>query len=375
MLGHMEGTKRTRARTFGTVRQLPSGMYQARYVTPAGERVSAPTLFQTKMDADDWLSLRRADIIRAKWQPEARKTSARTKLADYANAWLERRDLKPRTRAEYRRLLDKQILGDLGERTLSGIASEDVRAWYSAVGDRTGPTERAHAYQLLRTILGTAVTDDLIAANPCRIRGAGQAKRVRQIRPATLDELAVIVQAMPPRLRLLVLLSSWCALRFGEATELRRRDVDAKAGTLRIRRGVTRVNGGHVVGTPKSAAGSRDVAVPPHLLPLLVAHLAEFCQPGKDGLLFPAAHGGHLAPATLYGAWYPARHVACRDDLRWHDLRHTGATLAASTGATLAELMARLGHSTPAMAMRYQHAAAERDREIAARLSELAGVQ
>ncbi|MEO8329596.1 MAG: tyrosine-type recombinase/integrase, partial [Candidatus Nanopelagicales bacterium] len=75
---------------------------------------------------------------------------------------------------------------------------------------------------------------------------------------------------------------------------------------------------------------------------------------------------------TLYKSWYPARHVAGRDDLRFHDLRHTGAVLAASTGATLAELMARLGHATPAMAMRYQHAAGERDREIAAQLSQLA---
>lgn len=58
--------------------------------------------------------------------------------------------------------------------------------------------------------------------------------------------------------------------------------------------------------------------------------------------------------------------------MRWHDLRHSGAVLAAATGASLAELMVRLGHSTPAAAMRYQHATQGRDREIAALLSELA---
>src|SRR5665811_83774 len=66
---------------------------------------------------------------------------------------------------------------------------------------------------------------------------------------------------------------------------------------------------------------------------------------------------------------YPARNAAGREDLRWHDLRHTGAVLAAQTGATLAELMGRLGHSTPAAAMRYQHAARDRDTEIAKALS------
>jgi integrase len=93
---------------------------------------------------------------------------------------------------------------------------------------------------------------------------------------------------------------------------------------------------------------------------------------GRDGLLFPAVNGGQLAPSTLYRSFYPARERAGRPDLRFHDLRHTGAVLAASTGATLAELMARLGHSTPGAALRYQHAAQDRDRVIAAALSQLA---
>jgi integrase len=72
--------------------------------------------------------------------------------------------------------------------------------------------------------------------------------------------------------------------------------------------------------------------------------------------------------------YYPARKAAGRPDLRFHDLRHTGAVLAAATGATLAELMARLGHSTAGAALRYQHAAADRDKVIAAALSDLATV-
>jgi integrase len=154
--------------------------------------------------------------------------------------------------------------------------------------------------------------------------------------------------------------------------ELRRRDVDLTAGVLRIRRGVVRAAGEVIVGTPKSAAGIRDVAIPPHLIPAVEAHLAEHAAPGRDGLLFPAANGGHLAPSTLYRSFYAARAAAGRPDLRWHDLRHTGAVLAASTGATLAELMGRLGHSTAGAALRYQHAAEGRDHAIARALSALA---
>ena len=96
--------------------------------------------------------------------------------------------------------------------------------------------------------------------------------------------------------------------------------------------------------------------------------------PGAEALLFPAAGDPtkHLAPASLYKTFYRARAQAGRPDLRWHDLRHTGAVLAAHTGATLAELMNRLGHSTSQAALRYQHAVNDRDTHIAIALSQLA---
>jgi len=238
------------------------------------------------------------------------------------------------------------------------------------LGNRT-PTTRAHAYGLLRAILATAVSDLLIPVNPCHIRGAGTSKRVKRIRPATLEEIESLVVAMPERLKVMTLLAAWCGLRFGELIELRRKDVDMEAGKIRVRRGAVRADGGVIIDTPKSDAGIRDVAIPPHLLPAITDHLARNMT-GANGLLFPAAHGGTLAPSTLYKSFYKARDAAGRPDLRWHDLRHTGAVLAAQTGATLAELMGRLGHSTPAAAMRYQHAAQDRDTQIAAALSKIA---
>jgi integrase len=212
----------------------------------------------------------------------------------------------------------------------------------------------------------------LITANPCHIRGAGNAKRVHQIKRATLNDLEVLVAAIPRRYRPMALIAAWCGLRFGELTELRRSDVDLTNQVIHVRRAVVRADRQVIVGTPKSAAGIRSVAIPPHLIPPIAAHLTAMIN-GRDGLLFPAADGqSHLAPATLYRVYYPARVAAGRPDLRFHDLRHTGAVLAATTGATLAELMARLGHSTAGAAMRYQHAAQDLDRIIAKQLSDLA---
>ena len=367
-----EGRKNRTTGTFGSVDKLATG-YRARYFGPDGRRYKAPTLFLTKQDARGWLSLRHAEIIRKAWTPpDAQEQKIiRTTLADYTADWMAHRDLKDRTREHYTKLLDQQILPKLGALPLTSITSDDVRRWHSSFGSST-PTLRAHAYGLLRTIMGTAASDGKIAVNPCVIRGAGSARRVHKIRPASLPELEKLTAEMPEPYRPMILLASWCALRFGELTELRRRDVDLGGETVRVERAVVRAGGGFQVTTPKSDAGIRDVTIPPHLLPALEDHLSKHVGKSRDSLLFPAQHGGHLAPATLYRQFYKARDAAGRPDLRFHDLRHSGAVLAAATGATLAELMARLGHSTPQAAMRYQHTAKGRDREIAALLSKLA---
>ena len=293
-------------------------------------------------------------------------------VREFAVAWLGHRDLEDRTREHYHQLLRDHVFPTFGTRPVPAVTPAEVRTWHAALGKRTEPTARAHAYALLRTVMNTAVAADLIPANPCRVRGAGQTRRVKKIGPATLAELAALTTAMPGKYQLLVLLAARCGMRFGELAELRRSDVDVTNGVIHVRRGVVRTSAGRKVKDPKSDAGKRSVALPPHLLPVVKAHLREHAA---MGCFSPAGHGEQLAPSTLYRVFYPARKKAGREDLRFHDLRHTRAVLAASTGATLAELMARLGHSTPGAALRYQHAAQDRDRVIAVALSELVAGQ
>lgn len=368
-------------RGFGHVRKLPSKRWQASYKGPDLTRHNAPQTFDTREDAEGWLTDRRREIQREEWTIPTKPVKPMT-FAEHADRWLTNRTLKPRTRADYASLLKNRINPTFGPMPLKAITADDIDIWHHRLGDAT-PTARSHAYGLLRTILGDAVQRRLIDFNPCHIRGAGNVKRVKKIKPATLEELTTIVANMPERQRLLVLLASWCAMRFGELTELRRADIDMTNGVIQVRRGVVRVNGQTIVSTPKSDAGVRDIAIPPHLIPVIKEHLNTYISGGRDGLLFPGADGvSHLAPSALYGrvttpakkgyGFYEARRIAGRDDLRFHDLRHTGGTLAAQTGATLAELMGRLGHSTPQAAMRYQHVAAGRDAVIAAALSRFA---
>jgi integrase len=354
----LTSTRKRSRRGFGAVRKLPSGMWQASYLGPDRKRHTAPTTFQSKIDAEAYLALTQSKIIERKWKPEEPAQKSLT-LRQYAEPWLADRQLKPRTRVGYRSLLDRRILPQLGDRPLVSLTPADIRGWHAQQGDHT-PTARAEAYGLLRTILTGAVEDGLILSNPCHIE------------PATLEQIELIIDRLPDRFGLMVQLATWCALRFGEVTELRRGDLDLKNGRLHVRRAVAWVRGTPVVGTPKSAAGMREVAIPPHLLPAVRMHLVDHVEWGKDALLFPAVRaGGHLSHGTLHEMWVKARKVAGRDDLRFHDLRHTGAVMAAQSGATIAELMARLGHTTPTMALKYQHASQDRDAEIARRLSQM----
>lgn len=376
---------RSTRRKFGRLRQFRSGRWKASYTGPDGLLYEAPHTFELKEDGEAWLTDRRREINQELWSPPATEEQKQAKKAaavtfkDYAKNWLDTRTVKgrplrPRTRDHYEALLETHIYPTFGGKAVPTITMQQVDRWHATtLVDK--PTSRSHAYSLLKTILNDAVTRDrIIDRNPCMIAGAATTSRKIKPRPATLEQLATILTEMPDNLRTMVLLATWTALRFGELVELRRKDVDVDEEVIRIRRQAVRTDGGWSIGDPKSDAGVRDVTIPPHIVPAIKDHLDKHVGKQQNALLFPPKGGGdHLQPSALYRHWYRARKAAKRDDLRFHDLRHTGAVLAAQTGATLAELMARLGHSTPQAAMRYQHAAAGRDRQIAAELSKLAG--
>lgn len=123
--------------------------------------------------------------------------------------------------------------------------------------------------------------------------------------------------------------------------------------------------------TPKSEAGVRTIHLPPHVIPELEHHLATFV-PASCPYAFPNSKGEPIKRSSFRSVWLLARSKAGVPNLRFHDLRHTGNTLAAATGASTRELMARMGHSSMRAALIYQHATQDRDHVIAAALSDLA---
>lgn len=358
-----------RRRGFGRLRQLPSGRWQAAYVGPDTKLHQAPRTYATESDAQGWLAAERRKIDLGTWGAVERSDGITLRV--YADKWVDQRSLRPRTRAHYRSMLDRLILPDLGEAKMVTLTPAKIRAWHAELGTRH-ETRNAHAYALLHAICATAVQDEVLDANPCRIRAAMQTNRRRDVdvlTPAQVDKLAA---KMPPRLRVSVTLAAWCGLRWGETSELRRKDVTADCSVLKVRRAVTYRSGEFHVGAPKTRAGVRDVTVPPHIRPALKAHLKNHVGRAGDALLFADEDGTHLRADRYRTDWEKARAEIGKPNLRVHDLRHVGAVLAAQSGATTAELMHRLGHTTPQMALRYQHVGEGRDALIAERLSKLA---
>lgn len=236
-----------------------------------------------------------------------------------------------------------------------------------------GRVQVAHAYRVLRLVMQNALREGLIDSNPCQIAGAGQIKPRERV-PASLDELNALAAAVPPRYATAVLVAAWSGLRAGELFGLSRQHVDLDAGTLRVERQLIEGGSAHTLelGPPKTPASRRTVHLPAHVVDALAGHLATYTRPAADALVFVDEHGLPLSRARRTKMFRRACATIGRPDLRWHDLRHTGATIAAQAGASLRELQHRLGHSTVAAAMVYQHASADRDRELAERMNALA---
>lgn len=362
--------RRKGRRTFGATRQLPSGRWQASYLAPDGVRRTAPKTFAEAADANVWLTNEERSINAGTWRPPELALEA---FGQYGDRWLAHRtDLRPRTRELYSLLWTRWLRPDLGSLKLADMTSMTWRMWYfNKQAAHPGSTQPDKAYRLARAILNQAVDDGVLPSNPCRVKGAGR-ERAPERPVAMPDQVATIAKNMPDRYCLMVLLAAYCSLRFGELAGLRRDRIDVLHRTITVKDQAVELQDGSVVfDAPKTGASRRVVAFPSELVPIVEWHLAQHVAATADSLLFTSPQGHALRRTKFRTPWANACKGAGVTGLHFHDLRGSGATWAATAGATVRELMARLGHATPSMALRYQHATLERDDPIAERLGRL----
>lgn len=343
--------------------------------------------FLTKTDAQAFLSTVQADIVRSVWRSPTSHEAPREHLATYGERWLrEHTSLKPSTLKTYTSDFNLHIKPHLGDVRLDELTPQMVRSWNADLVDkvaamhaarkyagkatkRDGKSTASRSYRLLRAMLNTAIQDELIAANPCRIKGGGTYDCPE--RPTlTPREVEALCNVVPKHYRVLTLVAAYSGLRIGEVCELRRSDVDLDEGLIKVRRGVYHANGQTIVSTTKSGVGVRDVPLPEFLTRELTQHLRQTDSIDPQALIFSTKTGRQAnfgAPAAIS----KGMNAIGRPDVTTHDLRHTAGTLFTQNGANLREVMAFLGHSTSDAALRYQHASPSRLRKIAEQIDEV----
>src|SRR5215204_1028677 len=332
--------RRKARRSFGSVRQLPSGRWQARYRDAAGKSHTAPETFTTRPEAARFLAQVETDLARGEWtDPRAGRVS----FAEWAGRWQETTtNLRPNTRALHAYLLRRFLLPAFADTALADLDLMAVRSWLAGLEhEAVSPNTVAKAYRLLARIMDTAVEAGLIVRNPCSVKGAAT-ERAPEMRVATIAQVAALAEAIDPRFRALVLVAAYAGLRWGELVGLRAKRVDLLHGRITVAEQGTEIDGHFTWGPPKTEAGRRIVTLPVLAAAALAEHLSAYSQPGPDGLVFTSTEGGLLRRSNFNRrVWRPATRVVGLEGLRFHDLRHTSATLSLAAGASTR--VARIG--------------------------------
>ncbi len=239
---------------------------------------------------------------------------------------------------------------------------------YKEIG--SGAVQLAQAYRFLRAIINVAIDDGIMKENPCRIKGAGTPRHAE--RPIiTPEQIAALANEVPDRYSILVILAAYSSIRSSELLGLQRRHINELQSVIKIEHQLTNyASDDQLFMPPKTDAGIRDVPITKELMQALITHIDRFVSdPSPDALIFTTSTGAPLFKGRK--SWFvTAKRRLGLDHLHFHDLRHTGQSLAMVKGANTKDLQRRAGQSSEAAARIYMHGSKVRDREVAESLSD-----
>jgi integrase len=288
--------------------------------------------------------------------------------------------VSPSTTARYGQVVRTYLLPEFGNTPIADVTRETTRRYFARLtreGKAPGTVRKVHT--VLSAIMAEAVELNIIAANPClRMRGLPVTSHQEPVF-LTAEQVRTLAERMPTATtRLLVYTAAYTGLRAGELAALRRKDVDLLRGVVQVRRGLKQLDGadgsGPVFGSTKTAK-TRTVTLPKFLRAMLNDHLTSSGPGGQsaDALVFTSPEGGvHRHGLFMRRVWYPVikgdpdnkdpkkrRQPALPAELhglRFHDLRHTCASMLIAQGAHPKIIQERLGHASITTTMnRYGH--------------------
>ncbi|PYE54081.1 tyrosine-type recombinase/integrase [Deinococcus yavapaiensis] len=357
----------------GCVKKLPSGSHRWQITLgfdEHGRQILKSGTEKTKQDAERARVQALADHSRG-----LLPVPSQVKVGEWLSRWcaLKRANLAPKTHANYQYVIDRHLIPLLGHKKLQDLKPSDVRAAYVHLADRGFSKSLLHqARVILRQALQEAVFDELVARNAAEVARLPSFKRSQTARALDTAEVTAFLRvASEHRLGRLFAFVLSTGLRRGEVCALRWVNVDLERGILRVRENVTVVHGKAVLGAPKTEAGVRDLHLASDTVALLREHRREHGV-SPNGYVFTNARGERLYPDSLTKLAGKLAQRAKLGDVRFHDLRHTYASLMLARGVPMEVVSEKLGHSRPSTtADIYRHVFAEEHERHTLDLTEL----
>ena len=337
--------------------------------------------------AEQWLTMKEAEIQRGEWQAPENEDET---VATWAERWMASKvNLKPKTKADYEMRLRVYVIPRFGDAPISTITRADVQAWVQElVAQGLSASTVRHAVGTLSRILNEAVATGALAANPCQRISLPRLPKGK-VESLTLDQVKALADAIEhpeiksagngarptgrhhfPEYGLLVRFAAFTGLRAAEVAGLKIRALDLDKGVVRITETLSEVRG-HLYTVPPKTYQFRSVPLPEFLIKELREHLATL-DDNPDGYVFRAPTGTPLRWQNFYNHHFkPAvRQAGLPESTRFHDLRHTFATLLVNQGAHPRAMMERLGHSSINVTLgTYGHLMPSLDEEITRKLN------
>ena len=312
-------------------------------------------------------------------------SSDRQTFAKFANRWLDdvaRVTVKAKTFLFYESILRLHIMPAIGTRPLSRVAPQDLQALYTRKLEQgLSPQTVGHIHRVTHRVLQDAVRWGLVARNVCDAVKPPRAPR-REMSALTPEEARkLLASAAGDPLEALYALALTTGMRQGEILSLKWSDFDADTGRLTVQRTVLYISGqGSIEGEPKSDRGRRNILLTPLAVAALRAHRALQAEERiravaweDNDLIFCNAVGRHIRASNLLRrSFRPLLARAGLPAIRFHDLRHTAATLLLLQGVHVKVVSEMLGHSSVSLTLDvYSHVLPSMQSDAAAKMEAL----
>ena len=301
----------------------------------------------------------------------------------FLRRWLEiiRGKVRPRTHKSYEQVVRIHLEPGIGRVRLAKLTPLDVSAWFESrhaagVGGRTIHYARA----VLRAALNHALKWELVSRNVASLTDPPR-YRAREIAPLTPEQTRKFLAAVAGhRLEALFTVAVGLGLRLGEALGLPWDAVNLDAGTLSVRQTLERAGNQPRFGEPKSARGRRTITLPSIVTAALRKHRTRQLQErlisgerwNDSGLVFTTEAGAPLDGCNINRTFKAVLRRAGLPAIRYHDLRHTAATLLLAQGVDPRTIMETLGHSQISLTLNtYAHVVPALQRKAAAKMDDI----